>query len=143
MPERHKVHLNVYLILENDEGFLLSLRQNTGYLDGKWGLVAGHAEARETSKVAMCREAFEEAGIVIAERNLHIVHMMHRLTERENLDIFFKCNTWEGEIRNLEPHKCGGLEFFQQENFPTNTISYVAQAIDYYRKSVLYSAIGY
>ena len=48
MQESNRVKLRsyvcVYLVLERDGKVLLSLRENTGYEDGKWSLVAGHAE---------------------------------------------------------------------------------------------------
>ena len=43
MKERFKLVITVGLVLLNDKGqVLLQKRCNTGYMDGKYGLVAGH-----------------------------------------------------------------------------------------------------
>jgi 8-oxo-dGTP pyrophosphatase MutT (NUDIX family) len=106
-------------------------------------LVAGHVEIKEAATLALCREAKEEAGIEIQPENLKVVHVMHRLSDRENLDIFMHCNKWQGVIENLEPEKCGGLEFFDKNNLPNNTIPYIIQAIKYSFEGKHYSEIGW
>ncbi len=120
----------VYLILEQNGKILLSLRENTGYEDGKWSMVAGHAEEGEMAHDAMVREAMEEAHIAISPRDLECVYIMDRKSpNRQNIDIFFKCKKYQGELRNNEPHKCGGLEFFDTNKLPENMVDYVKVAI--------------
>lgn len=46
--QRFKLILSVYLIFERDGKVLLLKRQNTGYEDGNYGLVAGHADGNES-----------------------------------------------------------------------------------------------
>lgn len=120
----------VYLILEQNGKVLLSLRENTGYEDGKWSMVAGHAEEGEMARDAMIREAMEEVTITIAPEDLECVYIMDRKGQnRQNIDIFFKCEKYQGELRNNEPHKCGGLEFFDTNKLPENMVNYVKVAI--------------
>ena len=120
----------VYLVLERDGKILLSLRKNTGYEDGKWSMVAGHAEEGETAREAMIREAMEEASITILPDNLEFAYVMDRKSpNRQNIDIFFKCLKYNGKLQNNEPHKCGGLEFFDANNLPDNTVEYIKIAI--------------
>ncbi len=119
----------VYLLLERDGKVLLSLRENTGYEDGKWSMVAGHAEEGEMARDAMVREAMEEANITIAPEDLECAYVMDRKSpNRQNIDIFFKCSKYAGELTNNEPHKCGGLEFFDKHNLPENIVDYVKVA---------------
>ena len=68
--DAYKIIPSVYLILERDGKILLGRRCNTGFLDGHYGLAAGHAEAYETFREAMVREAKEEIGIDIDVDNL-------------------------------------------------------------------------
>ena len=54
-------HAAVYGIIRDSTGKILTVkRKNTGYLDGWYGLPAGHIEGIETIKEAMQREIQEE-----------------------------------------------------------------------------------
>lgn len=141
--EKLKANVNVYLLLQQDSKILLSLRQNTGYEDGRYCLVAGHAEYGETPTQAMIREAHEEIGIQITPQDLCVVHTMHRKTNRDNLDLFLTCNQWSGEIRNCESDKCGGLAFFSPHQLPQNIVPYVKYALEQVQKGVHYSEFGF
>lgn len=143
MKERPKVILNVYLIVENKEGYLLSLRKNTGYEDNKWGLVSGHCEAGEAAKIALCREVKEEININIAEEDLILLHTMNRKTDRYNIDLFMKSKNFQGDIINNEPEKCGGLAFFKIEELPDNVIPYIKEALNNIIKKQPYSEYGW
>jgi 8-oxo-dGTP diphosphatase len=137
--EKLKANINAYLLLQQDSRILLSLRQNTGYEDGRYSLVAGHVEYGETPTQAMIREAQEEIGIHIQAHDLCVVHTMYRKTNRDNLDLFFTCKQWFGEIRNCEPDKCGGVAFFSPFQLPQNTVSYIKYALSNVQNGVHYS----
>ncbi|MFC1842255.1 NUDIX domain-containing protein [Candidatus Dependentiae bacterium] len=141
--ERFKACVSSYLILEKDNKVLLHLRQNTGYADGCYSLVAGHIDGNEPASLAMAREAKEEAGIIINPQDLQVMHIMHRISDRENIDIFFHCKKWEGEIKNMEPHKCGELLFADKDNLPKNTLEYVKKAISNTNSKIFYSELGW
>jgi len=132
-----------YLILRKNNDVLLHLRQNTGYCDGQYGLVSGHVEDGEGATAGMVREAKEEAGIELLPSQLKVVHVVHRYSNRQNVDIFFECSSWIGEIKNQEPAKCGGLDFFPLENLPENTILYIARTLQSVTKGVSYSEEGW
>ncbi len=137
MPARP--HLSVYLILEREGRILLGLRHNTGYMDGYWALPAGHAEDGERARQSMIREAKEEIGIDINEDDLEVVHIMHRNSNRENLDIFMRLPKYEGEIENMEPEKCKELRFFPRDSLPENIVEYAKYAIELSEKEEIYS----
>ena len=124
VQERLTTSVNVYLILREKEKVLLLLRKNTGYLDEHWSLPAGHVELGESATQGMIREAEEELGIVVGPEDLKIVHIMHRKTNRMNVDIFFECYNWKGDVENREPEKCGGLEFFSLTSLPSPFVDY-------------------
>ena len=129
MKTRANTAVSAYLILKRDNHVLLSLRQNTGYCDGMWSLVAGHVEEGEPATLGMIREAREEIGIEILPSNLQVVHVMHRQTNRLSIDVFFECKDWRGEIQNLEPEKCARLEFFPLDALPKNIFDYNAKVL--------------
>ncbi len=143
MDHRHKVYLSVYLILENENQVLLALRQNTGYADGQWGLVSGHAESQETVREALVREVAEEIGITINPDDLTILHVLHRRSDRENVDFFMKCSAYKGNIINKEPHKCEKLNFFPKDNLPDTIVPYIKEVFEHIKAGKIYSEYGW
>ncbi len=140
---RAATQVSVYLVLYSQDNILFSLRQNTGYCDGCYGLVSGHVEQNESAYAAMIREAREEAGVIIQERDLRLAHVLHRKTGRLNIDLFFTCHRFEGEVVNCEPDKCGALSFFEDQNDPTPTVDYVLEALDAIKRGELYAEKGW
>ncbi len=121
-------------------GKLLMLRRfNTGWGDGKYSLVAGHVESNETVRNAAVREAIEEAGSEVSVNDLEFVHVMHRLSEVERIDFFFKASVWKYEPKNAEPQKCDDMQWFSIDNLPENTVPYVRFAIENIKKNITYS----
>lgn len=135
--------VSTYLILKKDDSVLLSLRKNTGFKDGFYGLVAGHVEDGEGATTAMIREAHEEAGLVIAPSDLKVVHILHQQTTRFNIDIFFECNRWQGVLSNKEPEKCERLDYFPMGQLPSNTIEYIVEVFKSISKGEFYSERGW
>lgn len=133
MTDRFKLIPAVYVILRKDDLILLHQRANSGYHDGMYGLVSGHLEGDERATEALVREAKEEAGITIDPADLKFVHLMHRLgrgqTGQERADIFFECTRWSGEITNVEPHKCAGLNWFVENDLPDNIIPVIKNVL--------------
>jgi 8-oxo-dGTP pyrophosphatase MutT (NUDIX family) len=140
---RGKTFINVYLLLYQQAKLLLALRQNTGYADGLWGLVAGNVEGGESAQNAMLREAQEEIGITISPSDLHLVHTLHRRSDRENIDLFFSCSSWGGTLQNCEEHKCTSLHFFDPSHLPANTIPYIADVLQKIEKGISFSQAGW
>ena len=136
IPEAH-------LLLLQNERVLLLRRQNTGYEDGNYSVIAGHIERNETARQGMAREASEEAGLIINLQDLVLCHVMHRKAEDERVSFFFKAERWIGEPRNLEPHKCGDLSWFHLGSLPTNVIPYIRQAIEETLRGKAYSEHGW
>ena len=113
MAEHIKLPVAVHLFLIKAEKVLLLRRYNTGYEDGNYSVIAGHIDGNEHVYSAMIREAKEEAGINILEKNLEIIQVMHRKKEKEErIDYFFSCKEWEGEIKIMEPNKCDELLWY-------------------------------
>lgn len=127
--ERFSVIPAVYLFLIRENQVLLLLRENTGYEDNKYSTIAGHVEAGETTVEALIREAKEEAGITIKEDDFSMGNVMYRKSDSERVDFFFVSSSWQGEITNVEPNKCGGLNWFPIDNLPENTIDFVKVAL--------------
>lgn len=143
LKNRCSTSVNAYLVLKQNNKILLQLRQNTGYLDGMWSFVAGHVEDGESAINGMIREAREEIGIHLLPSQIKVVHVIHRKTTRLNMDMFFQCQSWDGKIQNMEPDKCGGLEFFSLEDLPLNMVDYNAEALKSILRGEYYSEKGW
>lgn len=144
MPEKHTPNCASYLILENDDQVLLMKRQNTGFRDGMYSLVAGHVDEGENFRQAMVREAEEEIGVEIEMNDLETASIMHRKSEGEvYVDIFFKIDNWEGDPTNEEPEKCAEIRWVQKDNLPEKTIDYVGEVIDEMDDGLEYQEVGW
>lgn len=141
--DRFKLIPAVYLVLRRGDEVLLLRRANTGYQDGKYGLVAGHLEGDELSTAGMVREAKEEAGITVDQKDLKLVHVSHRLSRgeagQERIDLFFEATKWQGEPTNVEPHKCDDLSWFPLSNLPAETIPFIGMVLRDVAEGVVYS----
>lgn len=136
IPEAH-------LLLRRDDKVLLLRRQNTGYEDGNFSVVAGHVDGNETAREAMAREALEEAGLHIAPQALRLCHVMHRRSTAERVSFFFTTDDWQGEPQNREPHKCSELAWYPLQSLPPNVIGYVRSAIMLWQQGEMYSEFGW
>jgi 8-oxo-dGTP diphosphatase len=69
---------------------------------------------------------------------------MHRLADDgERIDFFLAATQWNGEIQNLEPHKCNGLHWFKMDALPENVVPYVRRGIENYRTGRWFDSFGW
>ena len=144
MADRYRVKLAVYLLLRRGDEVLLLKRQNTGYMDGKYGTVGGHVEEDEPAELAMVREAKEEAGIDIDAKNLRLVYVTHRVDlegSDDYGDLYFETDTWQGEITNAEPQKCSELTWVSIHDLPDEIAPYVGDVIRDYLNGGNYKSL--
>lgn len=139
MKTRFKAIPCSHLILKDKNKILLYSRlkdeENLCY-----NLVAGHVEQEESPISCMIREAKEEIGIDINRRDIKLVHTMYKpIKHNERIEFFCLCEKWSGEIQNLEPHKCMGVEFFEINNLPETLVGYSRLAIENIFKGVHFS----
>lgn len=138
--ERTMVRVAVYLVLINEKKILLQRRFNTGWMDGKYSLPSGHVEGHETIFDALIRETKEETGLLVKEKDLEIVHIMHRTkSDFDYIDFFVLAKNWSGEPKIIEPEKCDDLSWFSLDNLPDNLLSNVIQAVSKYYKKEFFS----
>jgi len=146
MKKRHSIICASYLLLLKDNNVLLLRRFNTGYEDGNYNIPAGHVDEGESVTNTLIREIKEEIGININKTNIELVHTIHRQGSEindERLDFFFICKKWDGEVQNIEPHKCDDLNWFDVNKLPDNVIPYIRDAISNYIKKIPYSERGW
>jgi ADP-ribose pyrophosphatase YjhB (NUDIX family) len=143
--ERFMLRAAVYLILIRDGKTLLARRFKTGWMDGKYSLVAGHIDGMEKVSEAMIREAYEEAGIKIEKKDLKPIKVLHRMSSdnMEYMDFFFIADEWEGEPSIMEPNKCDDMSWFPLDNLPENTLPYIKNVIENYKDGIAFIESGW
>lgn len=147
--ERFRVMAAVYLLFMEGDRIMLLRRYNTGYADGQYSLIAGHIDGDEPLRMAMVREAMEEAGISIEPSSLDLVHVLHRFTPApdgspdERVEFFFTPDRWEGTPRIMEPDKCDDLSWFPLDELPAETLDYVRHVVSMVREGIAYSEYGW
>lgn len=139
MRQPPTLRFGAHLLLEDKGKLLLQRRFNTGYSDGKYGLVSGHVERGEELKAAMRREALEEAGIKIRETDMEVVNVLHVIKEYEAIQVFLRVNRWQGKPTNMEPDKCDRLEWFPRDRLPSKMVPYVRYGLSQINKGNFYS----
>lgn len=144
MSDRFTYIGSVYLFLIKDNKILLQRRFQTGFMDGFYGVPAGHLDGNETAREGCVREIKEEIGIDIKPEDLSVAQVMHRKTEKdERIDFFMETKSFNGKIKNCEPHKCDDLDWFDLDELPENMVDYVKVAIENFRKGIIYSEFGW
>lgn len=142
--ERFTLRAAVYLILIKDGKTLLSRRFNTGWMDGKYSLIAGHLDGKETVFDTMVRETFEEAGVKVMKEDLKPIKVLHRNSgDQEYMDFFFLAEKWEGEPTIREPGKCDDMSWFSINGLPENTLPYVKNVIENYKDGISFIESGW
>lgn len=145
MEEKYKSKVAVFLMLfrNNSSGekqILMQKRANTGWMDGMYDFAcSGYLENDESLAMAICREAKEEIGIDINERDVSLVFLCHPyINKKDHLDIFFTCKKYKGTPRIVEPEKCTDLSWFSLNSLPENTILELQNVILEISKGLIY-----
>ena len=150
LARRFQVVPAVYVLFRRNDEVLLLQRANTGYMDGKYSLPAGHVDGDEPAVLAAAREAQEEVGIALKREVLTLVHTMHRQADasdrdgkHERIDLFFEVKQWQGEPTNTEPHKCSGLRWGRIDALPEDMIPEVRVALEKIAAGEYYSDLNF
>lgn len=147
--QRFKMKVGVFLFLIQNDHILLLRRYRTGIDDGMYVVPMGGHDGSEPLTNSIIREAKEEANILIRPEQLQVCHLMHRFHPMpenlsfEQLDVFFKAETYEGVIKNMEPQKCDELKFYPLNSLPKTTSNFIKYAIECMRQNQFYSEFGW
>ena len=142
-PERFQLVSAIFILLIKDGKIFLSKRKNTGWADGKYSIVGGHMDGGETARQAAVREAWEETGVKVIEKDLQFFNVAHIVTNTERVHISFLANKWEGEAVNNEPEKAESAGWFSLDNLPENITEISGKTIEWYKNKIMYSEFGW
>ena len=110
--------IGVGVIIKNKNKVLL-LKRKGSHGEGSWAFIGGHLEFGETIEECAKRETLEEIGLSL--ENIQIGPFTQDIFEKEGkhyITIYTIANYNGGEIKNMEPHKCEDLEWFEWDKFP-------------------------
>lgn len=147
--KRFKLKIGVFLFLFQKDQILLLRRHRTGIDDGKYVVPMGCHDGNEPLTSAVIREAYEEANITLQTSAISVCHVMHRWHPMpdnlsfEQVDLFFRADTYEGTIMNAEPDKCDELKFYPVNDLPANMAGFVSHALDCTLKGEVFSEYGW
>lgn len=114
-------YIAVFVIMRKGSKAAFLLRQNTGWMDGYYDVVAGKVEKGETYLQAAVREVKEEAGVDIKAGDLKPLLADHRNSgDMTWVDMVFEVDRWQGEPFNAEPAKHGSLDWLDLDDLPEN-----------------------
>jgi len=143
LNQRNRFPVTVHIFLLRQKHILLLRRQNTGFADGLFSVVAGHIDGNESVRQAAKREAAEEVGIDLKLDDLHFAGVMHRREGEERIDFFFSTHIWHGEPENLEPDKCSELRWVPIDTLPEDTVPYIKHSVRYFRQAEFFMEYGW
>lgn len=133
-----------YVLLRDGNKLAFVLRENTGWMDGYYGLPSGKVEWSEPFSSGAIREALEEVGVTIEPQNLHHAITIHRHSEDTDwVDIYFEVDTWEGKVVNAEPHMHSELAWLDLNDLPENIIPAVRYALEQIKLGRPYAEYGW
>lgn len=114
--QRPKVGLGVLII---KDGKVLMGKRKGAHGSGTWCPPGGHLEFGETWEQCARRETMEEAGIEIDRIEFFGATNDHREKQGTHyITIMMKARYKSGEVRNCEPEKCEGWDWFDWESLP-------------------------
>ncbi|SNT61006.1 ADP-ribose pyrophosphatase YjhB, NUDIX family [Actinomadura meyerae] len=132
----HGSFIAPHVLLRRGDGRVLMLRRDgTGYRDGWLCPPAGRIEPGEHVLAAAIREAAEETGVRLRERDARFVHVMHRTEAtlpgpcHALSDYWFGFDRWEGEPYAAEPDKASEALWIDPVNPPDDLIPYCTVAL--------------
>ena len=146
MNNTFKLNVSVFLILRKKDEILFYKRIDTNHEEGKYSLVGGYLDGKETVQQGIAREAKEEIGIEIKPEDLTVVHVIHHSASGnygEFFNVFLETIVWQGDPSNVEPDRCGGLKWFSIDDLPQNTVDYVRLALEQIRNKNFFSNFGW
>ena len=137
-------YLAAYVIFRKGNKVAFVLRENTGWMDGFYGLAAGKVEEDETATQGAIREAKEEVGITLKREQLKPVLVAHRQGDDSDwIDIMFEATSWEGELVNAEPHMHKEITWLDLKELPENIIPAVRYYIEQIEAGKHYAEFGW
>jgi len=112
--------IGIGIVIFNDKNQMLWGKRS--YDPIGWSMAGGHLEYGETLEDCAIREALEETNLEI--KNIEALTFSENLPiegkrEFHSVSIYIFCRAKDSsKLKNMEPHKCDGWEWFDLDNLP-------------------------
>ena len=128
----------VHLILIKDDKILVQKRIGTRLWNGYYALPAGHIDSGENQYEALVREAKEELGITINEKDILNSYVVLRRNYFEidgkmlepYIDFYFEVKNYKGTPSIMESDKCSSLDWYSIDRLPSPFINYEGEFLN-------------
>ncbi|NUK18116.1 NUDIX hydrolase [Streptomyces lunaelactis] len=141
-----KTVIGAHLYLERDGNVLLGKRHpDSAFAPSTWHLPAGHVE-HEGARACVVREAAEETGLLIDERDLDLVHTLHMLdpdSPQPRMQLVFAARSWQAEPLLMEPDRCTEWKFWPRDGLPEPLVHYTRVALAGIARGATYTELGW
>jgi 8-oxo-dGTP diphosphatase len=119
MDKELRPKVGVGVLIFKDGKVLLGKRKHPdGLGDGQYSGTGGHLEFMESLEECAKRETREEAGIEIENVTFLCVINLKEYAPRHYIDIGFVADWKSGELKNMEPEKREGWDWYELSNLP-------------------------
>ncbi|MEE1927639.1 NUDIX domain-containing protein [Streptomyces sp. TRM 70351] len=120
-----------------DRVVLLRRGPRAKFARGRWDLPVGKNDPGEPVTATAVRELREETGLVVAEDELRLAHVVHGARSAESsagyLTVVFAARAWSGELVNAEPEKHSEVCWTPLDAVPDDALPQAAEALARYR----------
>ena len=133
------IGVNIILLNSNDE-VLLGKRIGDRRGSESWSLIGGKLKRGESIEDTAQRELKEELGIKVAQEDIHTINFSTSIDSDGTQFILVGTvvNSWQGQIKNMEPEKCSELKFFSLDNLPENMFYATKSNLDLFVAGLTY-----
>ncbi|MEO8862946.1 MAG: NUDIX domain-containing protein [Candidatus Saccharimonadales bacterium] len=120
------------------------LRENTGWMDGMYGLPGGKVEKGESFTAGIIRETKEEVGVDLKPEQLKQVMTVYRRSDDMDwVGVWFEVGQWDGELFNAEPQMHTKLDWLDLDELPENMIPYLRYCFEQIKDGNNYAEYGW
>lgn len=127
IPGKDFVGVGCGAVILNDKNQILLMKRGKECRNkaGFWTIPGGRVELFETFQDAIKREVLEEIGVEV--QVIKLISLTDDIIKEEDqhwVSPQYLCKITNGEIKNMEPHKCDELKWFDLNDLPdklTNT----------------------
>jgi len=126
--------VGVCLILRHNDHVLMGLRKGS-HGAGTWSFPGGHVDGNESPEESALRELEEETGLKLQGPLRRLGFTLTEFTpEKRYITLYFGLAVDAPlDARVVEPEKCGGWRWFDEEDLPVPLFEPVAEMLQAHR----------